>query len=63
MTDTKHIQDADLETFLKPVEQGEQPSPEHRSWMNEQIQNTLDKKARGEMNYTPLEEVRKEFGF
>lgn len=51
---------------VKTIEKGTAEkaiSPEHRAWMNAQIQKTMDKKARGEANYTPLETVRKEFGF
>ncbi len=30
--------------------------------MNAQIEETLAKKARGEIEYTPLDQVRREFG-
>gem|GEM_PF-1848011 len=31
--------------------------------MNEQIEATLSKKARGDMDYTSLDDARREFGF
>lgn len=37
-------------------------TPEHRAWMNAQIRATLEKKARGKMTYTPLDEIRRKFG-
>ncbi len=37
-------------------------TPEHRAWMNTEIRATLEKKARGELSYKPLEQVRREFG-
>lgn len=55
-----------IEDAVKDIEAGSEEhtiSPEHRAWMNAQIQDTLDKKARGELNYTSLSDVRKEFGF
>ena len=61
MSNTINIQDE-----VDAIEAGRDAkaiTPEHRAWMNAQIQRTLDKKARGEANYSPLEDVRKEFGF
>ncbi len=63
MADSKQTVSDDLDGFLQPIEQRQKPTPEHRAWMNNQIQTTLDKKQRGELKYTPLEDVRKEFGF
>lgn len=57
----KTITDPTLETMLAPPS-GEPITPEHRAWMNAQIRETLAKKARGEATYTPLDQVRKEFG-
>ena len=37
-------------------------SLEHEAWLKAQIEEAMAKKARGEANYTPLDEVRKEFG-
>ncbi|MBL4619258.1 MAG: hypothetical protein JKX88_04070 [Marinicaulis sp.] len=53
--------DTELEAYLAPTSE-DQITPEHRAWMNAEIQKTMDKKARGEANYTPLETVRAEFG-
>lgn len=55
------MEDKTLEQFLscgdnKPV------TLEHRAWMNEQIKQTLAKKACGQIQYTPLDSVRREFG-
>lgn len=55
------LSDQTLEQFLSPAD-GQPITAEHRVWMNEQIRATLEKKARGEMGYTPLDEVRREFG-
>ncbi len=55
------IDDKQLETFLAPSD-GQPITPEHREWMNAQIRATLDKKARGEMTYHSLDDVRREFG-
>ena len=41
---------------------GQPIAPNHRQWMNDQINATLEKKARGEMSYTPLDQVRRNFG-
>lgn len=55
------IKDKTLDQLLSP-DDGQPITPEHRAWMNDQIKQTLAKKERGEMNYTPLDEVRREFG-
>ena len=57
----KTIIDPTLDTLLAPSS-GETITPEHQAWMNAQISGTLAKKARGEATYTPLEQVRKDFG-
>ena len=41
---------------------GVQPTPGHNEWFSGKVRKALAKKARGESNYTPLSEVRKEFG-
>jgi hypothetical protein len=33
----------------------------HRAWMNAKIKGTLEKKKCGEMNYIPLDQIRREF--
>ncbi|MEX6507681.1 hypothetical protein [Jiella sp. M17.18] len=50
----------ELDGFLQPLPDG-QVTPEHRAWMNEQIDRTLAKKAQGEMTYTSLDQVRRTF--
>ncbi len=55
------VNDAKTQILLSDGDGGE-ISPQHRTWMNEQISATLAKKARGEMNYTSLDDVRREFG-
>ncbi|TFF27428.1 hypothetical protein E3C22_02920 [Jiella endophytica] len=50
----------DLDGYLRPVRDDEVAS-NHRVWMNEQIAETLAKKERGEMNYAPLDQVRRAF--
>lgn len=55
------IDDKKLNEFLAPVTDAE-ITPEHRAWMNAKIEATLEKKARGELSYTPLDDVRREFG-
>lgn len=59
-TDTKDLTDADR--FTAPVEEGD-ITPEHRAWMDAQIETTLAKKASGEMGYHSLDDVMREFGF
>lgn len=61
MSNTTNIDPA-VEKYLKPLGPGEEISPEHRSWMDAQIRERMGKKARGEANYTPLEEVRVKLG-
>jgi len=56
------INDAKLKKLLSSGD-GQQTPPEHRAWMNEQIEATLSKKARGDMDYTSLDDARREFGF
>lgn len=47
---------------LAPVPDAE-ISPEHRDWMNVQIQQALDHKRGGKATYKTLEETRRKFGF
>ncbi len=54
------IEDKNLDQFLSSGD-GKPVTPEHRAWMNEQIRQTLAKKEGGNMGYTPLDEVRREF--
>jgi len=56
------INDSKLEKLLSSGDD-EQSTAEQRAWMNEQIKTTLSKKAHGDMTYTSLDEVRREFGF
>ncbi|MEO1151005.1 MAG: hypothetical protein AAFW83_08450 [Pseudomonadota bacterium] len=51
-----------VEEFLRPSKDTETIDPAHRAWMDDEIRKTLAKKARGEMKYTPADDVRKEFG-
>ncbi len=39
------------------------PAPDHDEWFRSKVRETLAKKAKGEVSYTPLDFVRKEFGF
>lgn len=55
------IEETTLDQYLSSGD-GQLITPEHRAWMNEQIKATLAKKARGETKYTPLDQVRREFG-
>ena len=57
----KTIEDKTLDKLLSSGN-GQPVTPEHRDWMNAQIRQTLSKKQRGEMNYTLLDQVRREFG-
>jgi len=54
-------EDAKLDQ-LRSTGDGQPVTPEHRAWMNDQIRATLEKKQRGEMKYTPLDQARREFG-
>ncbi|MBC7284480.1 hypothetical protein [Hoeflea sp.] len=56
------IKDAKLKKLLS-CDDGHETTAAHRAWMNEQNKATLSKKARGEMKYTSLDDVRREFGF
>lgn len=56
------IEDDELKAFLEPVADSD-ITPEHRAWMNDQIRQTLVKKARGELTYKSLDEVRQKFAF
>lgn len=38
------------------------PAAGHDEWFRKKVQETLDKKKRGEASYTPWEVVRKKFG-
>lgn len=51
-----------VEEFLRPSKDTVSIDPAHRAWMDAEIRKTLAKKARGEMKYTPADDVRKEFG-
>ncbi|WP_299629500.1 hypothetical protein [uncultured Tateyamaria sp.] len=44
-------------------ETGQQPENGHDAWVRRQVQQTLDKKARGEMTYHTLDDVADELGF
>lgn len=55
------VEDKTLDQLLSSGD-GQPVTPEHRAWMNAQIRATLAKKERGEMNYTPLDEVRRKLG-
>ncbi len=37
-------------------------TPEHRAWMNEQIERALQHKRSGKATYKSLDEVRQKFG-
>ncbi len=41
----------------------QRPVEGHDAWVRNQVQGTLDKKARGEMTYHSLEDVADELGF
>ena len=61
MVSMETIDDKTLSDLVSPAD--DQPiTDEHRAWMNAQIKGTLEKKKRGEMNYTPLDQARREFG-
>jgi len=47
---------------LEPVLDGD-ITPEHRAWMNAQVQSALDYKRSGKATYKTLDEVRLKFGF
>lgn len=38
-------------------------TPAHRAWMNDQIEQALDRKRTGKATYKTLEEIRTKFGF
>ncbi|MEL6664208.1 MAG: hypothetical protein AAFR33_14525 [Pseudomonadota bacterium] len=54
--------DPDLDVFLAPAAPDQEIDPEHRAWIDDEIAKTLEKKRRGELGYTPLDEARKRFG-
>ena len=56
------IKDKTLEQLSSPGD-GQPISPEHRAWMDAEIRTTLEKKERGDLTYTPLDQVRRDFGF
>ena len=56
------INDKKLDDFLAPAN-GEDITPEHRAWMNDQIRQTLAKIDAGEMEYHSLEDVKRKLGF
>ncbi len=41
----------------------ETPEPGHDAWFRKQVQETLEKKKKGELTYRDLDEVAKDFGF
>tara|TARA_R110000751_G_scaffold270143_1_gene369877 strand:+ start:409 stop:585 length:177 start_codon:yes stop_codon:yes gene_type:complete len=49
-TQTKTLLDSDI-------------TPEHRAWMNARIEETLEKKRKGELTFRALDEVRRDYGF
>lgn len=57
----KTITDKKLDQLLS-TDDAQPVTREHRDWMNGQIRQTLAKKARGELSYTALDQVRRELG-
>ena len=55
--------DTKIGTNEMTAETGQQPEEGHDAWVRNQVQKTLDKKARGEMTYHTLDEVADELGF
>ncbi|MEM6413830.1 MAG: hypothetical protein AAF720_04160 [Pseudomonadota bacterium] len=55
--------DNSQDELLRPMTPEEEIVPTHREWMDKQIRQTLDKKSSGDASYTPLDEVRRNFGF
>jgi hypothetical protein len=47
---------------LAPVPD-EDVTPEHRQWMNDQIEQALERKRTGRASFKTLEETRRKFGF
>lgn len=56
------IEDQKLDQTLSTGDK-QQTTPEHRAWMNEKIQEALDRKNSGEATYKSLDAVRAKFGF
>lgn len=48
--------------LIRPLQMGEEIAPGHRAWMDEQIRETLARKERGEIGYSPVEDIRGKFG-
>jgi hypothetical protein len=42
---------------------GAPPAPGHDAWFRKQVQQTLDKKKAGKLNYRDFHEVAARFGF
>ena len=55
------VEDKKLAKLLS-VGDGLAIQPEHRAWMNAEIQKTLEKKNSCRSNYVSLDEVRRRFG-
>jgi hypothetical protein len=55
------IEETTLDQLLSSGD-GQPITPEHRAWMNEQIQNALDHKRSGKATYSSLDDVRRKFG-
>jgi hypothetical protein len=56
------IDDQKLESLLSRGD-AEPITPEHRAWMNAEIEKTLAKMDAGETTYHSLDDVMREFGF
>ncbi|MEM7172457.1 MAG: hypothetical protein AAF530_19975 [Pseudomonadota bacterium] len=56
------IETKDIDDFTAPQSEGD-ITPEHRAWMNEQIEATLAKKKAGTMKFRSLDDVMRKFGF
>lgn len=52
----------ELEKYLEPPKPGE-PMVDHRTWMDEQIKATLEKRRQGKMAYHKVEDVKRDFDF
>ncbi len=56
------IETKDIEDFTAPISDSD-ITPEHRAWMDKQVEATLAKKKAGTMTYRSLDDVMRKFGF
>ena len=53
----------DVKTAIEELTGSQETDPAYEAWFRAKVQDTLDKKARGEMTYRSLEDVAADLGF